>query len=530
MKAITKIFFTLIVLTLVGCAQITAPSGGEKDTTPPEINPDKTFPKNYSTNFEGNKIEITFNEYFVLKNPQKNVVVSPVLTEKPEFSVKAKTLIIDLKNQLKENTTYTINFGDAISDYTVGNKIPDFKYVFSTGNYIDSMRFNGTVKDAFTNKGEEGILVLLYDTFQDSVVTNSAPAYFSKTDKEGKYSFKYIKEGKYKIFALKDENRNYRYDLPNEKTGFQTSFIVLKDTQKVESIDILIFEKNYKKQAILSKKYTFPGNLTLIFIKNTHKVEIKKMDGTDLNYYIQKKSTKGDTISLWKMEEELDKTNLLIKADEFTDTIKIYKFKKPRKDTGLNQISVTNQIDENRPFTITFDRPIELKDSSKVKFFKDSVRLKLDSFKVKFKTLELYFKSKEKDRIRYEILPKSVEDIFGYSLLDTLIGFVNVREKDYYGVFTLDFKPKNDSVNYIIQLLSEDDKILREKLVFGNQKINFSKLQPGKYKVRVIQDLNKNGKWDTGDYYKNLQPENVNYFSNKIEIRSNWEMEEEFVF
>ena len=530
MKTTKYILVTITILTLISCAQITAPTGGEKDVIAPKLNQEKTFPKNYSTNFEGNKITLTFDEYFVLKNPQSNVFFSPILEENPEFLVKGKTLIIDIKNKLKENTTYTINFGDAVSDYTAGNKIPDFKYVFSTGNYIDSMQFNGSIKDAFTQKTEEDILVLLYDSFDDSVVTNTIPTYFAKTDKEGNYSFSYVKEGKYKIFALKDENRNYKYDLPNEKTGFLDNLIELKDTQKIAPVDFNVFEKKYKKQQISSKKYTFPGKLTLIFEKHTKSVEVKNLDGTEFKYDKREISKNGDTLVFWKTDEKLDKTNLIVKTDGFTDTIKIYKYKIPRKDTGLKLTFGSNQIDENKGFIIQTNRPIKRFDSSRFKISIDSTLLKIDSVNSKNKFLELNFQSKENNRIRYEILPNAIIDIFGLTNLDTIVGFINVREKDYYGTFILDFKPKNDSATYLVQLLSESGKTLREKVISRSQKISFTKLKPQKYSVRVILDKNKNGKWDTGDYYKNLQPEPIYYYQTQIEIRSNWEMEEEFIF
>ena len=212
MKFIYYISLLLGVLLLDSCAQISAPTGGEPDTVPPKLDSLGTIPLNYSTNFSGDKIVITFNEYFVLKNPKANVFFSPNIENGPEFIVKGKTLTVLLNNELKENTTYTINFGDAISDYTVGNKIPDFKYVFSTGDFIDSMSTQGKVIDAFTGKPIEGVVVMLYDDFSDSVVSKSKPIYYATTNKEGDYLMNYLKAGTYKLFALKDENRNYFYD------------------------------------------------------------------------------------------------------------------------------------------------------------------------------------------------------------------------------------------------------------------------------------------------------------------------------
>ena len=188
------------------------------------------------------------------------------------------------------------------------------------------------------------------------------------------------------------------------------------------------------------------------------------------------------------------------------------------------------QIDENTPVFINSDRPIMSLDSTKFIVSKDSVLINKKTIKFNSKGVFLSFDSKETERFRYEILPNAVTDIFGYSNLDTIIGFINVREKDFYGTFILDFKPQNDSANYIIQLLDEKENVVRKKEITKSKKIIFDNLFPRKYKIKVILDKNKNGRWDTGDYYKNLQPEPVYYLPTVIEIRSNWELEEEFIF
>ncbi|MGB1041612.1 MAG: DUF2141 domain-containing protein, partial [Flavobacteriales bacterium] len=141
-------------------------------------------------------------------------------------------------------------------------------------------------------------------------------------------------------------------------------------------------------------------------------------------------------------------------------------------------------------------------------------------------TLSLYFKKGEDLSYRFQFLDEAITDIFNAKNLDTISGYVNVRKSDYYGSFTLKLTSHSDSVNYVISLLDEQDVLIQKKTAQGNSSITFNKLTPGKYKIKAIEDLNNNGKWDTGDYYKNLAPESVYFYPLPIEIRSNWEMAE----
>ncbi len=526
MKFIYYISLLLGVLLLDSCAQISAPTGGEPDTVPPKLDSLGTIPLNYSTNFSGDKIVITFNEYFVLKNPKANVFFSPNIENGPEFIVKGKTLTVLLNNELKENTTYTINFGDAISDYTVGNKIPDFKYVFSTGDFIDSMSTQGKVIDAFTGKPIEGVVVMLYDDFSDSVVSKSKPIYYATTNKEGDYLMNYLKAGTYKLFALKDENRNYFYDLPNEQVGESDSLVsLLTDTIPSYSV-ISLYVKDYKKQGIATKKYTYPGKLVLTFIREAKSIEILKSDSTKLEYESIEINEERDSVVVWKPLLGEEKTSLTVLLDTSKFSVNIYPFTIPKKEARVKKVSTSRSIDVYNPFEIEFDRPIDHTDNLTISIFKDSNKIELDSIKIKKNKLLIYFPKKEDESFKFELLPGAITDIFDTKTTDTLSGFITVKKSDYYGSFTLKLKPKNDSVNYLISILDENGNTVSSKTGKGNTELNFKKLPPGKYTIKAIEDLNTNEKWDTGDYYLNKKPEQVFYFPTQIEIRSNWELAE----
>jgi hypothetical protein len=229
--------FILLIITpylFTRCANQGTLTGGAKDETPPDII--SSVPPNYTTHFSSKTVELTFNEYFILKDIAKQLVVSPPMKEKPEFKTKGKTLEIQFKDSLLPDRTYAINFGDALTDLNEGNPIKNFQYVFSTGSTIDSLEAAGRVIDAVDGKPVESILVMLYSNKADSSKLNSLildslpltsiPLYISRTNKEGKFTLRNLAAGEYKIFALKDGNTNYLFDQAAESVGFQDSLVV----------------------------------------------------------------------------------------------------------------------------------------------------------------------------------------------------------------------------------------------------------------------------------------------------------------
>ena len=208
------------------CAQQGSPTGGPKDEDPPVV--EECHPPNYSTRFEAKKIEITFDEYIVLDNVNQELVVSPPMEEKPQVKLKKKTLVIQFEEELKDSTTYTLNFGSAIKDLHEGNKLLNYEYVFSTGDVLDSLSVKGTLLYAEDlTKPDEPVSILLYDDLRDSVPLLDIPLYVGRSDDSGVFSVNNLKEGEYKVFALKDGNYNTLFDLPTEEIAFLDTTLTL---------------------------------------------------------------------------------------------------------------------------------------------------------------------------------------------------------------------------------------------------------------------------------------------------------------
>lgn len=226
--------FILLALSL-SCARVVRPTGGPADKEAPII--ESSTPENFSTRYNSNKIVINFDEFIILKDFNQQFVSSPILNKTPEKTLRGKSLILKLdKDSLLENTTYTLDFGNSLVDYHAGNEIKNYQYVFSTGDYIDSLYISGKVFLAKDLIEQEQIWVLLYKNINDSILKNTKPDFIAKTDKEGNYSINNIGGGSYGIFALKDINNNYIFDLPNEQIAFLDSLFIIEIEENIVAI------------------------------------------------------------------------------------------------------------------------------------------------------------------------------------------------------------------------------------------------------------------------------------------------------
>jgi len=237
--------FSMLVAMIVAqsCAQFSTPKGGPPDETAPSMNLEESTP-NKQTNFDQRKIELEFDEWIQLKNPTQEVLVSPPLSYPPKITSRGKKLVFEFNEEevLKDSTTYQINFGKSIQDLTAGNPVENFIFLFSTGDEIDDLSIGGKVVDSATGKGLKDVVVLMYDDLSDTCFANNKPLYLTRTLEEGKFKLENLRSDTFQIFALKDENVSYTYDLPTEQVAYLDSFIVLKDTT-LQSLELSMFDE-----------------------------------------------------------------------------------------------------------------------------------------------------------------------------------------------------------------------------------------------------------------------------------------------
>ncbi len=523
------------MLLLGGCAQVIAPTGGPKDITPPKAM-DYT-PENKSTNVQTNKIEITFDEYIQLKELSKQFIVSPPLKTLPVPIVKGRVLEIPLlKDTLQQNTTYTFNFGNAVCDLNESNPLKNFQYVFSTGPYIDSMSVHGMALDAFTHEPIKEGLVLLYSDMSDSTPYKKRPSYCGQTDDNGFYRIDNIKSGDYRIIAISKGSGDYFYHPYSQSIGFKSGLLSLS---KSDTVNFFLCLEDQPKLQFIKAKAVDKGKILMIFNRPADSIVIRPVNidiSQPFKTIIQYSAT-HDSLNYWINYPDLDSLRFIVCHGYYPlDTAVVYnmpghsnkknkKVEKPLPITVNVNISEKSAYDYHRPFSMNFSTPVTNIDLSKISLLtrKDSIKLKQVS-KASLYDLSL---APQKDLIsdssyRFVVMPGAFTDLFG-ATNDTINLKFKVEEQSYFGTLTLNLKFKNKT-HYLVQLLGDQGAVSRQDTVNGTSSIFYDGLIPALYGIRIIQDDNNNGKWDGGNFLKNIQPEKVFYYPDKINIRSNWDL------
>ena len=525
------------------------PTGGEKDMNPPKLASES--PASGSVRMRNPVVKITFDEYFTLNNPTENILISPPMEQEPNYSIQGKTLVIKFKDTLKENTTYNMVFSNCIQDFHESNKLGYYHYSFSTGDEIDSFSLAGSVIDAQTLKPCDNMFVFLYDQDIDTLPMTSKPSYLTKTLSDGSFRFQNIRSGDYKIFALKDLNGNLLYDLPNETVAFAghtfTAFYEApKDTSDqttppqdtMPRIKLSAFVIQDTVPVLL--RYENPATGIYIF---PYKAPVEEFSTIAIQHdvpHFETWNSKGDTVT-WHLKEALtDTVSYIFIANGRTDTVQItpYKTKKTQSRGNKNapverlSVGVLNQGHRYKPLTLTFGYPVKPSDSITVTvctqqksgndtaFYKISVP---DTFITQL-PLPIVFENKKNYTVT---IPDSM--FFGYNGLcnDSIkASFVTQSEKDY-GSLSIEYVVPTSGFQYIAQLWS-GSQLQQEDLLTASRTIAYEHLLPGNYSITVIEDCNRNARWDAGDYHNMRQPENIYPYPKPISIRAYWDNEETF--
>lgn len=524
------LFFLLIIVSLLQCGRRGGTlTGGPKDEDPPVL--EKSEPENMTTNFKGDKIRLTFDEYIKLKDVQDQLIVSPPLKNQPEISPQGgaqKYVEIKLKDTLKLNTTYTINFGQSVQDNNEGNPSSFLTYVFSTGDYIDSLEVQGAVKDAYNQKVDEFITVMLYEidsAYTDSTLFKKPPNYITNTlDSTVIFSLKNIKEGQYAIFALKDEAKNNLFDQNADKIGFLNDTIFLpSDSPQLPALTLFKEIPNYSASVP-----SFVARNRIIFGYYGDKNEtIKITPLTAIPDTVKTRILKErdkDTINFWFTPNEMDSIVFTI-ANEAKKVIDTFTVK--RRKVGTDSLRITpNQtgsLDFNKSFYLEANTPLTQIDTSKMKMLvKDSIPFDFDvAFDTIANKIDIIFPLEPSENYTLDLLPGAITDFFGQTN-DTTNYRLNTRSYADYSNLTV-ILAGDITYPLILQLTNEKGEAQIEISVSEQKPIIFNNIEPASYRLRVIFDTNENGKWDTGSYLKNIQPERVSYFPKIIELRPNWE-------
>ena len=567
------------MLLVYACAnKAQGPTGGPKDKTPPRVL--KSSPANGALNYSKKQVEIDFDEMVSIEKASENVIISPPQVKEPDVKSLGKKVTVNFEDKLLDNTTYSINFGNAIVDLNEKNPLKNYLFSFSTGNQIDTLKISGTVINSEDLNPMSGIIVGIYMETSDSVFFKKPFLRIGRTDEKGHFSIDNIKKGKYKIFALGDTNRDYYYQ-PGEGLAMCDSLLtptsrleqmtdtIWKDSIHVDSVrtymgthflpDNMVlryFKESKKRQYFVKSERKEPFVFSLFFNTSLTKLpDIKPLNFKwDDTKYILQKSIKTDTLTYWikdstvwntdtlRMQMTYLKTDSLFQLRSVTDTVNVFmrkgkisqkakalkKLTKPKIEPLKFSNNINSSFDVYSPIVFEFEVPVANYDLSKITLSqkKDSTYKEipfkwrsLDSIHMKF---ALDYKWVPEMSYRVEIDSAAFTSIYNRVTKETSNDFKIKSLDDYSSVKMLmaSFNPKA-----VMQVLDSKDVLMDTKPVLEKGTL-FEYLKPGDYYIRMFIDENGNGKWDTGDLTLKRHPEQVYYYPKKLSLKANWEFEE----
>lgn len=568
----------------ISCANRgSGPQGGPKDITPPR--PQRSIPDANSLNYKKNRIDIIFDEIVQVQNTFDNIIISPPQKQAPTVKAIGKKISVELQDTLKDETTYTIFFGDAIVDNNEHNVLSGYSFSFATGESIDTLKMSGTLIDAATLNPIAGVMVGIHSDLSDSAFISKPFDRITKTDKNGNFSITNVRSGKYRIYALDDIGNNYRFDMPDEKIAFSDSIFepsastnVVADTvyrdsvvklstgkadtlrlvdtvirkfdvrYSPDSIVLRAFVEDYYNQYVVKSIRPDVRHFTIYF--NAPNKELPRTEGINFDIgkgVVVEPNSRGDTIDYWLKDTALwaidtlklrltymkmDSTHNLV---EQTDTISLRSQKRRAKsDKNRNQEFLTlisnakGSINYFDTIEISIPTPAEMDMVKKI-----SLQRRVDTiWQPQKSTITAIDSVGRRYRVAATLQPSQTyrmvvdsayfRDIYGNVNKNTTFDF-SVKSKDLYASLTLEMGVFTGKE--IIELIDKNERVIC-RAIADKQKVRFDNLDAGTYYARLFVDLNGNGKYDVGNFAEKRQAEPVYYYSKSFELRQMWDNEE----
>ena len=599
-RGIISYFFQLAALFILisSCAKISAPTGGPKDRLPPVVL--KSIPQNGARNFSGKKLSITFNEYVVLDNINEKFMVSPPMKKKPKVYVKGKSVNVEFDEKLKDSTTYTFYFLDAIKDLNEGNILENYRFVISTGSVIDSLSVTGNAYNSLNLEVPEKSQVLLYRELADSAVVKHLPDYMSRIDQTGYFRIDNVREGNYRLYALKDLDYSKNYNSTAEEFAFMRSpvtiskeknFIpVVKDTSTVKKgvikvpgpgtskgktkvpesetakgvtkvpepvalkgeFQLILFTATKKIHYLTSSKRTYKYQLmyTLSLPPDSMKFSFS-IPGAGRDSYLLERNRTKDTLKVWLTDSTLfsqPQITTIVKFP-FTDSLGIVGYKQdsiimrfttPPLRRGVKVKKPAFAVESNiktgflkpgQSIVFKSQTPFRQPDTSRIRLYETSdlnkkiIPYSLIKDSTNFCRYFLHSTLLPGKKYLFVAGAASFANVFNEYSDSSVIKFI-VKDPDSYSKLTLNIS--NYEGDRIIQLLNNSEKLVMEEYMKKDGKVVFPLLESGLYRIRVIYDLNGDGRWTTGDFTTGRQPEPVSYYPDEIEMKPDRYIEQDW--
>jgi hypothetical protein len=526
-------FLFWIVCLISGCAAMQTPQGGPRDTTPPKVL--KMTPKDLTTNFNSKKIVLEFDEYIKLADESKEFSISPEQEKPPILKINGKKFEITLQDSLEKNTTYTLNFGKAITDINESNILKNFTYVFSTGATLDSLGVNGNVKNSLTGAPEIDAVVLLLPLAKDTIFGKKKPSIYTTTDSSGNYKLKNLKKGFYKIYTIKEQTGGDKiYQQFSDQVGFLKDPILLD--KNLDSINMTIFKELAPTFRIIDRKLNNDGSISMNFNQLLRNPEISILEPASVNKdkKVQFNLT-NDSVKVWLADLSFDSVKVVVKDEgQPLDTIKITRGK---KDTYTRNIVSGDNLEGGmvnpiKNLKLNFNLPIEKIDINKIILLEDSIPRKGFTVEKDSSNLLSYlvkYPWKKNEKYILKIDDGAVSGIFGSKNKEITKKFI-LANPDDYGTLILTLQVPDSTKSYVLQVVNEKkDYVVSSQRITKNTVVTFLNYRTGIYYARIVYDENKNGKWDTGNVKEGRQPEKIIYEKKELSIKANWDRKEVIV-
>lgn len=577
---LTILFLIVLTISMMhSCANMASPTGGLYDENPPVVL--KTTPEFNSINVDKSIIEIFFDENIKIEKPSEKIIITPPQQNFPEISAVGRKVVVKLKDDLIPNTTYTVDFTDAIVDNNESNPLENFSISFSTGDQLDTLAISGNVLEAENLEPVSGIYVGIHSNLEDTAFTKTRFQRIGRTDSKGRFTVKGMAPGRYKIYALNDLNRDYKYDNPAEAIAFLDSIIVpstvqatrndtifnKKDTTQIDTIktiqytrflpdDIVLrsFLSDFQRQYLQKHERPEQYKLSMFFAAPTSKPTFRLLspERNDTSWYVEERSVNNDSITLWITDSTVYKTDSVrmlvnyVRTDSLnrnyidTDTLS-FNFRKPKevkskdnKKEDTQYLHITSNIQSTheiyQPIRIELEQPVIQFDTAHIKLLRmvDSSYVaspySIEKDSLNSRKYVLRTRWAPGGKYRFEIDSAAYTSYYGLWNNKVSQDFT-VKKLDQYGNLLITISGLPGDKDVYVELLDKTDKPFRKTLVENNEAI-FMDLNPGTIYARLFIDENRDGKWTTGNYEKKRQPEFVYYYPRYFEIRAYTDHEE----
>jgi methionine-rich copper-binding protein CopC len=575
-----------------------SPDGGWYDDDPPKVV--GSTPDDQSVNVTSKKITIYFDEFIKLDDASSKVVISPPQMEMAEIKASGKKVVVELQDSLKENTTYSIDFSDAISDNNEGNPMGSYAFTFSTGEHIDTFQVSGYVLDASNLEPVKGIMVGLYDDHADSAFKTKPMLRVSRTDSRGHFVVKGVAPGSYRAYALQDMDNDFRFSQRSEMLAFDHA--TFSPTSKPDTRIDTIWRDSLHIDALRPVPYThfLPDDITLLafthvqtdrYLLKTERKDAERFSMyftyghqdlpviRGLNFeadsaFVIETNERQDTIHYWlrdtmlvnqdtlRMEVSYMMTDTLGNLVSQTDTLDVLaktpyekrmkdkakeiekwqkeQEKKKKRDQPYDSIypvqplkpdiRIPSAMVPDAKIIVEMPNPLVRHDTAAIHLYSQIDSLWYEAAYVfkpvpgTIRQFEITADWRPATEYSLEIDSAAFENIYG-QVSDKYKQGIKVKSLDELGTLTLNLSGVTDTVPLRVQLLNSSGAVTKE-VVAAKNVAHFEHILPNKYYVSAYLDVNNNGRWDTGNYDADLQPEDVFFYNREIECKEKWDIKQ----